>query len=171
MDIQATIRLQFIPTIKRRQRSHALLAHSPWDACHLDCAMPRDISMMHDGNLLRLAWWQLGSFHGRLLRLWKRLRQLFGSPNQDLGGLCQETTGVKLGKISFRGERGSSARAYPLGKRTRGGQGQDRGHPKPPSSRYRTRFKELSLARWLLLEIYSRLSESLQATHHPSLQG
>ena len=39
-DIRATIRLQFISTIKRRRRSHVLLALLPLNACHLDCAMP-----------------------------------------------------------------------------------------------------------------------------------
>ena len=35
----------------------------------------------------------------------------------------QETTSAKLGKISLHGKGGSSARAYRLGQRTRGGQG------------------------------------------------
>ena len=61
---------------------------------------------------------------------------------------------------------GSSPRAYHLKQRTRGGQGQDRGHPNPPSSKYRTRFEELSRARRLLPEIHSRLCKIFQATHH-----
>ena len=73
LDIWATIRLLFIPTIKRRQHSHVLLAHSPSYACHLDCATPRDLSTMYDGNLLRLSWRQLRSFYGRLQHLWKQL--------------------------------------------------------------------------------------------------
>ena len=32
---------------------------------------PRDFPTMNDGNLLRLFWRQLRSFHGRLQRLWK----------------------------------------------------------------------------------------------------
>ena len=93
---------------------------------------PRDYSTMHDDNLLRLSWRQLGSFHTRLQRLWKRLLKLSCSLDQDPGGLHQETNGVKLGKIPLYDTRGSSARAYHLEQRTRGGQGQDRGHPKPP---------------------------------------
>ena len=54
--------------------------------------------------------------------------------------------------------------------RTRGGQGQDRGHPKLPSFRYHTRLKEISRACRLLPEFHLGLCKSLQATHHPSLQ-
>ena len=60
----ATTRVQSILKIKRRRHSHDLLSHSPSNACHLDCAMPRNISMMYDSNLLRLSWRQLGSFCG-----------------------------------------------------------------------------------------------------------
>ena len=41
---------------------------------------------------------------------------------------------------------------------------------KPPSSKYCSRFEELSWACGLLPEIYRRLCESLQPTRHPSLQ-
>ena len=47
--------------------------------------------------------------------LWKRLRKLSGSPDQDPGGLCQEMTADKLEKILLHGMGGSSARAYRLG--------------------------------------------------------
>ena len=84
--------------------------------------------------------------------------------------MCHETTGVELGDIPFYGTRGSSAWVYCLGQRTIGRQGQDRGHPKPPSSSYHTRFEELSRAGQLLPEIHTRLCKILQATHHSSLQ-
>ena len=73
---------------------------------------PRDLLTMYDNDLLRLPWRQFRSFHGRLQRLWKQFRELSCSPDQDPGGLCQDTTGAKLGKISLHGTRGSSARAY-----------------------------------------------------------
>ena len=41
-------------------------------------------------------------------------------------------SGAKLGKIPLHGTRGSSARAYHLDQRIRGGQGQARGHPDFP---------------------------------------
>ena len=113
---------------------------------------PRDLSTIHDGSLLRLSWQQFRSFYRRLQRLWKRFREFSCSPDEDTICMRQETTGVKLGKISLHGTRGSSARAYRLEQRTGGGQGQDRGHPKPPSIRYRTRFEELSRACRLLPE-------------------
>ena len=47
---------------------------------------------------------------------------------------------------------------------------QDRGHPKPPSTRYRKRFEALSRARWLLSKIHPGLCECLKATHHPSFE-
>ena len=75
-------------------------------------------------------------------------------------------TDAMLGEIPLHDMRGSNARAYHLEQRTRGGQGQDTGHPKPPSSRYHTRFEELSWACRLLSEIHSRLCKSLQTTHH-----
>ena len=50
-DIRATIRLLSTPMIKRRRRSHVLLAPSLSNACHSDCATPRDLPTMHDGNL------------------------------------------------------------------------------------------------------------------------
>ena len=78
--------------------------------------------------------------------------------------------GVKLGEIPFYGKTESRVWAYHLRLRTRGGQGQDRGHPKPPSSSYHTRFEELSQARWILTKIQTKLCKGLQATHHPSLQ-
>ena len=77
---------------------------------------------------------------------------------------------AELGEIPLHGKRESNARAYRLGQRIRGGQGQDRGHLKPPSSRYCKRFEELYQACRLLLEIHARLCKSLQASHHPSLQ-
>ena len=131
---------------------------------------PRNIWTMHDGSLIWLFWRQFRSFHGRLQCLWKRFWELSCSVDKDIGGMRQETTGVKLGKIPLHGTRESGAQAYHLEQRTGGGQGQDRGHPKPPSSRYYTRSKELSQACRLLPEIHTRLCQSLQATHHPSLQ-
>ena len=125
---------------------------------------------MYDGNLLWLSWRQLRSFHGWLQHLWKWHWELSCSPNQDPGGLRQETTGASLGKIPLHGTWGSSVRAHHLRQRTRGGQGQDTGHPKPPSSRYYIRFGELSWACRLLPEIHTKLCQSLPATHHPSLK-
>ena len=81
------------------------------------------------------------NFRGDSLEVFKDDFSIFGNDFESC--LSQETTGAKLGEISLHGMRGSSARAYHLGQRTRGGQGQNRGHPKPPSSRYRTRFEEL----------------------------
>ena len=92
------------------------------------------------------------------------------SPDQDPWGMCQEMTGAELGDIPFYGTRGNSARAYRLGQRTRGGQGEDRGHPKPPFSSYHMRYEELSRACRLLTEIHTRLCKSLQATHYSSLE-
>ena len=53
---------------------------------------PRDLPTMYDGDLLRLSWRQFRSLHGRFLRLWKRLRDLSCSPDEDTGGMRQETT-------------------------------------------------------------------------------
>ena len=69
------------------------------------------------------------------------------SLDPDPVGLCQETTSVELGEISFYGTRWSSAQAYHLGQRIRGGRGPDRGHQKPSSPDYHTRFEEISQAR------------------------
>ena len=98
---------------------------------------PRNLSTMYDGDLLRLSWQKFRGFRGWFQRLWKRFQEFSGSPDQDPWGLRQETACAKLGKIPLHCTGGSSARAYHLGQRTRGGQGQNRGHPKPPSSRYR----------------------------------
>ena len=73
----------------------------------------------------------------------------------------QETIGTQLGELPFHDTRGSSARAHRLGQRLRSGQGQDRGHPKPPSTKYRERFEELSQAHRLLSEIYPGLCEKV----------
>ena len=53
---------------------------------------------------------------------------------------------VELGEISFHGTRESNARASHLEQKTEGGQGQDRGHPKRPSTDHFTRFTKLSHA-------------------------
>ena len=41
---------------------------------HAICTMqrPRELSLMYDGDLLRLSWLQLRSFYGRLQCLWKQ---------------------------------------------------------------------------------------------------
>ena len=59
--------------------------------------------------------------------------------------------------------RGSSARAYRLGQRTRGGQCQDRGHLKAPSSKYRMRFEELSWA----CQLYQRFIQDIAKVSKP----
>ena len=82
---------------------------------------PRDLPTMYDGHLLRLSWRQFRSLHGRFLRLWKRLRDLSCSPDEDTGGMRQETTGTWLGEIPLHGTRGSSARAHRLGQGLRSG--------------------------------------------------
>ena len=82
---------------------------------------PRDLPTMHDGNFFCLSWKQLRSLHGRFLRLWKRLRKLSCSPDEDTGGMRQETTCTQLGEIPLHGTRGSSARAHRLGQRLRSG--------------------------------------------------
>ena len=82
----------------------------------------------------------------------------------------QETTGTQVGEIPLHGTRGSSARAHRLGQSLRSRQGQDRGHPKPPSTKYCQGPTELSRACRLLSKIYSRFCQSLQAPYYPSLQ-
>ena len=125
------------------QRSREGNIHmSVWHLCIQTHAIwtvqrPCNFLTMHDGNLLRLSWRQFRSFHGWLQCLWKWFWELSCSPDENPGGMRQEMTSVKLGKIPPHGTRGTSAWAYRLGQRTRGGQGQDRGHKKPPSTRYR----------------------------------
>ena len=60
MDIRATIRLQFIPTIKRRRHSHVLLAPFPPYPCHSDCTTPprpsNDVWRLSSSTFLVTAW-------------------------------------------------------------------------------------------------------------------
>ena len=72
-------------------------------------------------------------------------------------------------KSHFMVREGVVLKAHCLKQRLRSGQGQDRGHPKPHSSKYCERFEELSRARQLLSKIHLGLRESIQAPHHPSL--
>ena len=82
---------------------------------------PHDLPTMHDDNLFWLSWRKLRSFHGQFLRLWKQLQKLSCSPDEDTGGMRQETTGTQLGEIPLDSTRGSSARAYRLAQRLRNG--------------------------------------------------
>ena len=89
--------------------------------------------------------------------LWRGLQWPSGSPDKDPRRLCQETTSVELGEIPLHGVRWSSAWASHLKQMTDGEQGQDQGHPKPPSTYHITRFTKLLWVYRILPKLYRRL--------------